>query len=393
MLPSMTDDPRYFSEEHHAFRTQLRRFVEQEIVPHVDEWEEAGMFPSELFAELGKHGFLGGSYPEEHGGLGGDYFYAVVLAEELARCRSGGVSMGVLAHCHMGLPIVSKLGSPELIDEVVRPALAGEKIVSICVSEPDAGSDVAGIKTTARRDGDDYIVNGSKMYITNGTRADYLTMAVKTDPEAGHKGMSFIVFPTKGTKGFHVSKALKKLGMKSSDTAVLAFEDCRIPKRYLLGEENRGFPYIMQNFQGERLIAAVMSNMRARHSMEDTWAYMGERHIFGKPQREFQVLRHLFADMTARLLASEAFAYDVTQKFTAAPTPPTKLISMAKMYATEMNQWVTDRCLQIHGGMGYIDETPISRSWRDGRLSTIGGGATEVMREIIAKELAREWMK
>ncbi|MEW6777786.1 MAG: acyl-CoA dehydrogenase family protein [Bdellovibrionota bacterium] len=389
MIPSLTDDPQYFSEEHREFRRQLRKYVENEIVPHVDEWEKAGMFPSDLFKELGKRGFLGGRYPVEHGGSGGDYFFLCILAEELGRCRSGGVSMGVLAHTEFGLNIISKIGSPELIEEIVKPALLGEKICAICVSEPDAGSDVAGIKTTAKRDGDYYVINGSKTFITNGTRADYLTMAVKTDLAKGHHGISFFAFPTKldpgGTKGFHVSKSLKKIGMHSSDTGLLSFDNCRIPRKYLLGEENKGFYYIMKNFQGERLAAAVMSNMRGRIGLEDTWKYMGERQIFGKFQKQFQVLRHLMADMVARQLASECMSYQTVKLYMNTSEPPTKEISMAKMYATETCQWINDRCLQIHGGMGYIDETYISRSWRDSRLSTIGGGATEVMKEVISK--------
>ncbi|MCB0219449.1 MAG: acyl-CoA dehydrogenase family protein, partial [Chrysiogenetes bacterium] len=394
MFPSMHDDPRYFTEEHRAFREQLRKFVESELVPHAEEWEAAGMFPSEVFRELGKRGFLGGGYPLEHGGSGGDYFFTCVLAEEMARCRSGGVTMGTLAHSEFGLRIVSDLGTPDQIEEIVKPCLAGEKIAAICVSEPDAGSNVAGAQTYARRDGDDYVVSGSKIYITNGTRADYLTMAVKTTEEGGHHGMSFICFPTKldgkPTPGFEVSKSLKKLGMKSSDTALLSFDECRIPRRYLLGEENKGFYYIMRNFQGERLIAAQMSNMRARRAMEDTWRYMGERKIFGRYQREFQELRHWMADMLAHLLGMEAFTYEVTKRYIEEKDPPSKVVSMVKYYSTELSHHITDRCLQIHGGMGYMDETPISRAWRDGRLSTIGGGASEVMKEVIVKDIVRE---
>jgi citronellyl-CoA dehydrogenase len=283
----------------------------------------------------------------------------------------------------MATPVIADLGTPEQIAEFLTPAIKGEKIAALGVSEPGAGSDVAGIRTTAKRDGDDYIVNGAKTYITNGTRADFITLLVRTGDDPGFGGISILLFPT-DTKGFSVSNKLKKIGNHSSDTAELVFEDCRVPARYLLGEENMGFIYLMQNFQGERLIGSVSTIAGAELAMGYTKEYVTDRKAFGRPIAKFQTVRHLFAEMSARLDAGRHLAYFCADLYDR-KVDCVEDISKAKLFCGETSNWVIDRCLQMHGGAGYMDEYPISRAWRDARLVTIGGGTSEIMREIISK--------
>lgn len=374
----------YFTPEHDMFRQQLRKFVETELVPNVDRWEEQGIFDRWVFEKMGKLGFFGANFPEEQGGSGGDYWYAVIRAEELVHSRSAGLTMGLLVQTDMATPIISHIGTKEQIDEFLRPALHGEKIGAICVTEPHAGSDVANIKTWAKKDGDDYVINGQKMYITNGTRADFLTMAVRTNPDVpGYAGISFITVPT-NLKGFSVGKKLDKLGNRASDTAILHFEDVRVPQRYVLGEENHGFLHIMTNFQGERLIGAVGAVAGAQATLNGTMEYLRDRTAFGKRLTKHQTVAHKLAELQTQIDVARAFVYKTCESFNA-KEDVTLEVSEAKLFAGEMAVRNVDECLQLFGGAGYLEEYQIARAYRDTRLITIGGGTSQIMKEIISK--------
>lgn len=371
-----------FTDDHRAFRRTVREFCERELAPHALEWDEAGLFPRELFQRFGELGYFGIRHPERWGGCGLDYWYVVAYVEELARSRSAGLNMAMLVQGEMATPVIADLGTDEQKREFLLPALRGEKVAALAISEPDAGSDVAALRTTARRDGDELVVNGSKTWITNGTRADFLTLAVRTG-EAGHGGISLLTFPT-DVRGYAVSRKLEKVGNHASDTALLYFDDCRVPRRFLLGEENQGFAYIMQNFQGERLAAALMAVAAMDLMLEDTVAYGRERRAFGRPLVAMQVWRHRLAEHRAALEGARWLAYRAADLFNRGE-PAVKEISMAKLVACDLAQRVAYDCVQLHGGMGYVVETGVARAWRDVRLLTIAGGASEVMKEIVAK--------
>ncbi len=381
-----------FREEHEQFRKTVRQFVEKELAPYADEWEKAEIFPNEVFKRAGDLGIFGAHYPESVGGAGGDFWFSVVKSEELPRCRSAGVGMGLLVQADMATPVINDLGTKEQIEEVLTPVLKGDKIIALGVSEPNAGSDVAGIQTWAKKDGDDYIINGAKTYITNGCRADFITMLVKTKPDAGAHGCSFFLVPTK-TKGFSVSKKLKKIGNHSSDTAELAFEDMRVHKRYLLGEENMGFMYLMQNFQSERIVACTSACSGAALMMEGAIAYGRDRMAFGKPIIKREYWQHKFVDLTAKLEAAKALTYKGCAEYNEEKHvkkgpisfDTVKDISLAKIFVGDTCSEIADQCLQFYGGAGYTDEYHISRAWRDARLFRIGGGTTETLRYYTAK--------
>jgi citronellyl-CoA dehydrogenase len=381
-----------FNEDHEHFRKTTRAFAEKELAPHVEEWEQDELFPNWVFKRAGELGILGAHFPEEHGGGGQDYWFSVAKAEELHHCKMAGVSMGLLVQSDMATPVISDLGTKDQIEEFLKPALAGDKIASLGVSEPAAGSDVAGILTTAKKDGDDYIISGQKTFITNGTRASFVTLLAKTKPEQGAHGCSFFLVPT-DLKGFHVAKKLKKIGNKSSDTAELFFDEVRVPKRYLLGEENHGFMYLMQNFQTERLIACVSALAGAFTTLDYTVNYGKERKAFGKPIIKREVWQHKFVDLYTKCEAAKAFNYKVVDAYNheryvlkgPLSMETVKLISMAKILAGDVTGEVMDQCLQFHGGWGYIEDFPIARAWRDQRLLRIGGGTTETMRYYLAK--------
>ena len=381
-----------FKEEHEQFRQTVRNFAQKELAPYAEEWEKAEIFPNQVFKRSGELGLHGAHYPEEQGGAGGDYWFSIAKAEELHHCRSAGVAMGLLVQGDMATPVIGDLGTKEQIEEFLAPALRGEKIASLGVSEPNAGSDVSGIQTWAKRDGDDWIINGSKTFITNGCRCDFVTMLVKTDPQAGAHGCSFFLVPSK-TKGFTVSNKLKKIGNHASDTAELSFEDMRIPQRYMLGEPNQGFMYLMQNFQTERLIACVSACAGLQAAIDMAIAYGRERKAFGKPIIKREYWQHKFVDLQARLEAARALTYKAadmynTEKYvnkTPVSFETVKFISMAKIFVAELGTEIMDQCLQFHGGWGYIEEYPIARAWRDQRLLRIGGGTTETMRYYVAK--------
>ena len=381
-----------YTESHQMFRKTVRDFCERELRPHMDQWEEDELFPRWVFEKAGELGIFGAHYPEEHGGSGGDYWYSIAKGEELPRCGAAGVPMALMVQSDMATPVLSDLGTPEQIEEFLKPALRGEKIAALGVSEPGCGSDVAGMRTWARRDGDDYVINGSKTFITNGTRADFITLMLKTQPEAGHAGISIVTFPT-DVKGFHVSKKLKKIGNWSSDTAELFFEDCRIPRRYLLGEEGEGFRYLMQNFQSERLIASASATAGSTLILEEGIAYGRDRSAFGKPIIKREVWQHKIVDLATKLEACEALTYRAADAYNTeryvnkeqVSFETTKLISMAKAFVGDVTSEVADSMLQFHGGWGYIEEYHIARAWRDQRLFRLGGGTTETLRYYIAK--------
>jgi citronellyl-CoA dehydrogenase len=384
--------PNPFTEDHQQFRRTVRQFCEKELAPHVAEWERDELFPNWVFKRAGELGIFGAHYPEEVGGAGGDYWFSVAKAEELPRCLMSGVGMGLLVQSDMATPVINDLGTREQKAEFLEPAIRGDKIAALGVSEPNAGSDVAGIETVARRDGDDYVISGSKTFITNGTRADFVTLLVKTRPEQGAHGCSFFLVPT-STKGFHVARKLKKIGNHSSDTAELHFEDMRVPKRYLLGEEGMGFMYLMQNFQSERIIACASATAGCRYMIDEAIAYGRDRHAFGKPLIKREYWQQKFVDLTAKLEAAHALTYRGAEAYNedkyvrkdVVSMETVKLISLAKIFVGDVATEIADQCLQFHGGWGYIEEFHIARAWRDQRLLRIGGGTTETMRYYVAK--------
>ncbi len=371
-----------FTDEHEQFRDTIREFAERELRPHNEEWEKAGAFPREVFHKLAELGALGIRFPEAYGGLGLDWWYSVAFAEGLAWCRNSGLVMSVLVDTDMATPIIAEIGTDAQKEEFLAPVIAGEKVAALGVSEPGAGSDVASLRTTARSDGDDYVIDGQKTFITNGAFADFITLAVRTGEE-GHGGISLVLFPT-DTKGFSVGRKLDKLGTRSVDSCELHFDGCRIPKRNLLGHENAGFYYIMTNFQGERLMGALMANTAMEIALHDAMAYGKDRKAFGRPIGTFQVWRHTFAEHLTSLEASKALTYQAVQRMQSGEDP-TKLVSMSKLFAADIAQKVIYDCLQFHGGYGYIEEYDIARSFRDIRLLPIGGGTSEVMKEIVWK--------
>ena len=381
-----------FTEEHNQFRATARRFAEEEIAPYADEWEAACDFPNEIFKKAGDLGILGAHFKEEHGGAGGDYWFSVCKAEEYPRGRCAGVSMALMVQSDMATPVISDIGTPEQIEEFLKPALAGDRIASIGVTEPGAGSDVAGIKTYARKDGDDYILNGQKTFITNGARASFITLLAKTNADTGSHGCTFFLVPTE-TKGFKVSGKLKKIGNHASDTAELFLEDVRIPTKYRLGEEDMGFMYLMQNFQTERLVASLAAIAGCERAIEFSRKYGEERVCFGKPIIKREVWQHKFVDMITQIEVTKAFVYKCVDSYNTdkyenggqVSMETVKLISMAKIASGELVTLVMDTCLQFFGGWGYTEEYPIARAWRDSRLLRIGGGTTETMRYYLAK--------
>ncbi len=380
----MTDFQQYFDESHQLIRDSVRRFVEREVLPHIDEWEEAEEFPRELYLKAGVAGILGIGYPEAYGGsCEGDLFAKVAASEELMRCGSGGLVAG-LGSLDIGLPPVVKWARPEVRERVVPAVLRGEKIMALAVTEPSGGSDVANLKTRAVRDGDHYRVSGSKTFITSGVRADYYTVAVRTGGE-GFAGISLLLVE-KGTAGFSVGRKLKKMGWWASDTAELFFDDCRVPAENLIGVENAGFACIMANFQSERLALAVMANMTAQLALEESLRWAREREAFGKPIGKFQVLRHRLAEMATQLEVSREFSYRQAAKM-AAGKSVIKEISMAKNFATDVADRLTYDAVQLLGGMGYMRESLVERLYRDNRILSIGGGSREIMNEIIGKQM------
>jgi citronellyl-CoA dehydrogenase len=373
---------RFFTEDHELFRRNVREYVEKKLKPHAELWEAQGIFPRSVFKELGDLGFLGIRAPTEYGGSGLDYWYEVVFLEEMIRSEMAGMNMSIAVQTDMATPIIWEIGEDYHKRNFGVPAMKGEAIAALGVSEPNAGSDVANIRTSARSDGDDYVINGQKTFITNGTRADFITLAVRTGDE-GYGGISLVLFPT-DTKGFKVGRALKKIGNHTSDTAELFFEDCRIPKRNRLGEEGQGFYYIMRNFQGERLAAAIISVAGSQHILEASIQYGQERRAFNRPIGSFQVWKHKFVEHMTSIEAARRLTYHACDLFNRREEC-TKEITMSKLFAGDLIQRVVYDCQQFYGGWGYIEEFPIARAYRDVRLITIGGGTSEIMKEILTK--------
>jgi len=374
-----------FEEEHRIFRQQVARWVQTELRPHAEAWEKAGSFPMELYRRAGELGFFAGGFPEEYGGVGGDFRYHAVFAEELARCGSGGVGAGLGLHAFVALPAIHAFGNAEQKERYLAPGIRGEMVGAYAVTEPNAGSDVGGIQTRAVRDRDHWVINGAKTFITNGVRADFYIVACKTAPERGHQGISQILVE-KGTPGFRVSRELDKVGWRTSDTGELSFEDVRVPVSHLLGEENRGFYQIMHGFQTERLIMAASSVAAAQYCVDITMEYAQQRQAFGRPIGRFQVNRHKFADMLTWIEAARQLVYN-TIWLLIHGRDCRKEVAMCKIFACETAVRVADMCLQIHGGYGYMMEYEVQRIWRDLRIQPIGGGTTEIQKEIIGRLL------
>ena len=373
----------YFTEEHELIRQTVGRFCKEEIAPYAAEWDEEGIFPRELFPKAGALGMFGIRIDPKWGGSGQDWWATAAYVEAMAHSDSGSINMAFLVQSDMALPVIQELGTAEQKDEFIPRAVTGEWIGALGISEPGGGSDVAAIKTRARIEGSDLIISGQKLWITNGTRADYIVLAVRTGGE-GHKGISLVLFPTK-TKGFSVGKKLKKIGNLASDTAELFFDECRLPTRYILGERDKGFYYIMENFQGERLVASLGALAAMDKALRWAIDYGHERNAFGQPIGKFQVWRHRFAEHLTAVEAGRWLTYRALDLVNHGKRA-VKEITMAKLYTTELSQKIAYDCMQIFGGFAYTTEYPIGRMWRDLRLNTIGAGASEIMKEIIAKE-------
>ncbi|HEY3186548.1 MAG TPA: acyl-CoA dehydrogenase family protein [Solirubrobacteraceae bacterium] len=371
-----------FTDEHEQLRESIRSFAIKELAPHAEEWEET-TFPNWVFNRMGELGFLGLDKPEQYGGQGGDYYSSLVLAEEIVHARSGGLAMGVAVHTDMAMPPILAFGTEEQKQEWVVPAIAGQKILCLGITEPDAGSDVASIKTRAVRDGDEYVINGSKTYITNGHRADVIVLVTKTDPEAGYDGFTLFLVPM-DAPGVIREKKLVKLGMHASDTALLAFQDVRVPDTAILGQVGKGFYHIMWELQGERLIGAAGCVAGAQRCFEQTRKYALERKAFGKEIGHFQVIRHKFAEMATKIEAARSLVYTTAWRFQNGEYP-VREISEAKLFASRVAVEVADECIQIHGGAGYMKEYGVERVWRDMRLNRIGAGTDEIMLDVIGR--------
>ena len=380
-----------FTHEHREVQKTLKRLIDEDINPHVDEWEEAGIFPAhEVFKKLGNLGLLGLTKPEAYGGAGLDYSYSLAMAETLGHIHCGGVPMAIGVQTDMCSPALARFGSPELCAEFLAPAIAGDMVGCIGVSEPGAGSDVSAIKSHARKDGDDYIISGQKMWITNSLQADWMCMLVNTGEGPAHKNKSLVMVPMregrggKLTPGIEVAKKIRKIGMNSSDTGLIYFDEVRVPQRNRIGGEGQGFIYQMQQFQEERLWAAASTLQGLNNCIEDTIAYAQERKLFGATLADQQWVQFKLAEMKTDVEALRALTYRACELYIQGQDV-TELASMAKLMAGRLNRSVVDGCLQFWGGMGYSYDTRISRAYRDGRLGSIGGGADEVMLGILAK--------
>ena len=372
----------YFNEEHHLFRESLRGFLKKEVVPHIEKWEKTGTIERFIWEKFGEMGYFGLAYPEEYGGMDLDLFYTVILLEELQRINSGGFAAAIWAHAYLAMTHINKEGNHDIKERYLAPSITGEKIGCLCITEPFGGSDVAGMRTTAVKKGDKYILNGSKTFITNGVYSDYLVVAAKTTPELGNKGISIFVID-RDMPGVSATK-LDKLGWRASDTGEIAFDNVEVPVENLMGEENMGFPYIMQHFALERLIMGINAHARSEFAIEYTLQYMSEREAFGRTIDRFQALRHTMSDLATEVEICKTFNYTVAYRLNNKEYV-VKEASMSKLQSTKVADNVIYQCLQMLGGYGYIEEYPLARLLRDSRLGPIGGGTSEILREIIAK--------
>ena len=372
----------YFTEEHHLFRKSFQDFLQKEVVPNIDSWEKTGIIDKSIWSKFGDMGFFGINYPEAYGGMNLDLFYTIILLEELQKINSGGFAAAVWAHVYLAMTHLNAEADEATKQKYLVPSITGEKIGCLCITEPFGGSDVAGMRTTAVKNGDHYIVNGSKTFITNGVFSDYLIIAAKTNPELGNKGISILVLDRE-MKGVSATK-LNKLGWNASDTGEIAFDNVKVPVGNLLGEEGKGFSYIMQHFSLERLIMGVNAHARAEYALEYALKYMSERKAFGKSIDKFQALRHTIADLYTDMEICKEFNYSVTHRLNQGEYV-VKEATMSKLKSTKMADEVIYQCLQFLGGYGYMEEYPMARLFRDSRLGPIGGGTSEILREILAK--------
>ena len=372
----------YFTEEHEVFRETFKDFLQKEVVPHIEKWEKTGDIERFIWTKFGEMGYFGLSTPEEYGGLDLDMFYMVIFLEELQKINSGGFAAAMWAHVYLAMTHLNKEGDDRIKKKYLTPSVDGEKIGCLCITEPFGGSDVAGMRTTAIKEGDHYILNGSKTFITNGVYSDYLIVAAKTDPTSKHAGMSIFVMDRE-TPGISATK-LDKLGWKASDTGEIAFDNVKVPVENLMGEEGKGFPYIMQHFALERLIMGINAHARAEYAVEYAIKYMSERQAFGKSLDQFQALRHKIAEMASQVEMCKEFNYSIAKRLDQGGYV-VKEASMSKLLSTKMADEVIYEALQLLGGYGYMEEYPMARLLRDSRLGPIGGGTSEILKEIIAK--------
>ncbi len=372
----------YFTEEHISFRESFKEFLQKEVVPHINKWEKEGTIERFIWAKFGEMGYFGINQPEEDGGLGLDLFYTVIFLEELQKINSGGFAAAMWAHAYLAMTHLNKEGDARIKKAYLTPSINGEKIGCLCISEPFGGSDVAGMRTNAVKKDDTYVINGSKTFITNGVYSDYLVVAAKTNLEEKHKGMSIFIVD-RNTPGITATK-LDKLGWRASDTAEIAFDNVVIPAENLMGEEGKGFPYIMQHFALERLIMAINAHARAEYAVDYVLKYMSEREAFGKTLDQFQALRHKVAEMASKVDMCREYNYSITKRLDDGAYV-VKEASMSKMLSTKIADEVIYDALQLLGGYGYMEEYPLARLLRDSRLGPIGGGTSEILKEIIAK--------
>lgn len=373
---------RYFTEEHELFRKSFQEFLQKEVVPHIEKWEKTGTIERFIWEKFGEMGYFGLNYPEQYGGLNLDIFYTVIFLEELQKINSGGFAAAMWAHAYLAMTHVAKEGDEAIKEKYLTASISGEKIGCLCITEPAGGSDVAGMRTTAVKKGDKYVINGSKTFITNGVYSDYLVVAAKTNPELKGKGMSIFIVD-RDTPGISSTK-LDKLGWRASDTAEIAFDNVEIPASNLMGEEGKGFPYIMQHFAFERLIMGINAHARAQFALDYTLQYMSEREAFGKKINKFQALRHSIAEMASEVEMAREFNYSIAERMKLG-VYVVKEASMSKLLSTKIADEVIYKCLQFLGGYGYMEDYPLARLSRDSRLGPIGGGTSEILREIIAK--------
>lgn len=372
----------YFTEEHNLFRESIQDFLKKEVVPHIDKWEETGTIDRFIWKKFGDMGFFGIAYPEEYSGLNLDLFYTIILLEELQKINSGGFAAAIWAHVYLAMTHLNKEGNHDIKQRYLEPSITGDKIGCLCITEPFGGSDVAGMRTTAVKKDNYYILNGSKTFITNGVYSDYLVVAAKTNPELGNKGISLFVVDRESV-GLSATK-LDKLGWNASDTGEIAFDNVSVPASNLLGEENAGFGYIMQHFALERLVMGVNAHARAEYALDYALQYMSEREAFGKKIDRFQALRHTMADLYTEMEICKEFNYSVAYRLNKNEYV-VKEATMSKLKCTKMADEVIYQCLQFLGGYGYMENYPMARLLRDSRLGPIGGGTSEILREILAR--------
>lgn len=372
----------YFSEEHELFRQSLRDFLQTEVVPHIEKWEREGSIERFIWKKFGDMGFFGINYPEAYGGLNLDLFYTVIFLEELQKIKSAGFAAAMWAHAYLAMTHLNAEGDERIKQEYLAPSIAGDKIGALCITEPFGGSDVSGMRSTAIKNGDHYVLNGSKTFITNGVYADYYVVAAKTQPELGNKGISIFLVDTK-SKGISASK-LDKLGWRASDTGEIAFDQVKVPAENLMGDEGKGFSYIMQHFALERLIMGINAHARAEYALEYTMDYMAEREAFGRSINTFQALRHKLVDHATEVEHCKIFNYVTIDRLNKGEYV-VKEATMSKLQSTKVADETIYTCLQMLGGYGYMEEYPLARLFRDSRLGPIGGGTSEILREILSK--------